>query len=234
MPRRHSRGISEKRKGKRKERKVQEEVQRWRRRCKERCKGCPRNGIITKVYHSNHYEAFISTEFMLWRTLPVSGFTVYLTYTPIPLLWRRDYLVMEYAMSKGATKEDLFSISRVRGLLCAIFVSDIVTADRKYLEEFATSRTYNRGHTSTYSVPKEATTQEDWITWRQFWKHHAVGNLKLSTPLSEWTHPMHRVWEWYYDKEDASLQQRTSIGTCFYFPDPGYNRISSGKYHVKS
>ena len=76
---------------------------------------------------------------MFWRTLQVSGFTVHLRYTPIPLPRRRDYLIMNYAMSKGATKKDLSSMSRVRGLLCAIFVSDIVTADGKYLEEFATA-----------------------------------------------------------------------------------------------
>ena len=46
---------------------------------------------------------------------------------------------MEYSMSKGATKEDPLSMLRVRGLLCSIFVSDIVTVDGIYLEEFATS-----------------------------------------------------------------------------------------------
>ena len=70
---------------------------------------------------------------------------------------------MEYALSKGATKEDLLSILRVKGLLCSIFVSNIVTADGKYLKEFATSRTYSREHASTYNFPKEAPTQEGWM-----------------------------------------------------------------------
>ena len=130
-------------------------------------------------YDTWAYLAPLSWVKMLWRTLQVSGFTVHLTYTTIPLPQTGDYLIMEYAMSKGATKEDLLSISRVRGLLCAIFISDIVTADGKYLEEFATSRTYSREHASTYKFPKEAPTQEDWMTWRQFWKQHTVGNFKL-------------------------------------------------------
>ena len=171
---------------------------------------------------------------MLWRTLQVSGFTVHLTYTPIPFLRRRDYLIMEYAMSKGATKEDLSRISRVRGLLCAIFVSDTVTAGGKYLEEFATARTHSREHTSTCKFPKEAPTQEDWITWMQFWKQHTVGNFELSTPLGKWIHPTHRERECYYDNEVSSLQQRTSSGTCFYVTAPGYNRTRSGKCHTKS
>jgi hypothetical protein len=114
---------------------------------------------------------------MLWRTLQVLEFTVHLKYTTIPIPQRRDYLIMEYAMSKGATKEDLSSISRVRGQLCAIFVSDIVTADGKYLEEFATARTHSREHASTYKFPREAPTQRDWMTWMQFWKQHTVGNF---------------------------------------------------------
>ena len=113
-------------------------------------------------------------------------------------------------MSKCATKEDLLSISRVRGLLCAIFISDIVTADGTYLEEFATSRTHSREHTSTYKFPKEAPTQEDWIIWRRFYKQHTVWNFKLSTPLGEWIYPTYRVWEWYYNEEGSSLQQRMS------------------------
>ena len=97
-------------------------------------------------YDTWAYLASLSWVKMLWRTLKVSEFTVHLTYTPIHFPQRRDYLIMEYAMSKGATKEDLLSISRVRGLLCSIFVSDIVTANGKYLEEFATSRIHSREH----------------------------------------------------------------------------------------
>ena len=85
-------------------------------------------------------------------------------------------------------------------------MSDIVTTDGKYLEDFAISRTHSREHASTYKLPKEAPTQENWITWRQFWKQDTVGNFELSTPLGEWIHPLQRVWEWYYDKEGASLQ----------------------------
>ena len=88
---------------------------------------------------------------------------MHLTYSQIHVPRRRDYLIMDYTMNKGATKEDLSSMSRVRGLLCEIFVSGIVTADGKYLKEFATSRTYSREHASTYNFPKEAPTQEGWM-----------------------------------------------------------------------
>jgi hypothetical protein len=69
---------------------------------------------------------------------------------------RRNFLIMDYAMNICASKEDLWSMSRVRGLLCAICVSDIVTADGKYLEESAIVRTLNREHAFKYTFPKEA------------------------------------------------------------------------------
>jgi hypothetical protein len=79
-------------------------------------------------------------------------------------------------MSKGASKEDMLSISRVRGLVCAIYVSDIVMADGKYLEELTTARTSSREHASKYKFLKEAPTQDDWTMWVKFWKQHTVGN----------------------------------------------------------
>jgi hypothetical protein len=94
---------------------------------------------------------------MLWRTFQVSGFTVHLKYTTVPILIlrKKDFPIMEYAMRKGASKEELLSTSRVSGLACAIGVSDIVTSDSKHLEEFATARTLSREHTSKYKCPKE-------------------------------------------------------------------------------
>ena len=58
-------------------------------------------------------------------------------------------------MSKGSSKEELLSISRVRGLLCAIFMSDIVTSDGTHLEEFSPIRSSSREHTSKYNFPRE-------------------------------------------------------------------------------
>ena len=56
--------------------------------------------------------------------------------------------MMDYAMSNGINKEHLLSIVRVRGLVCAIFVSGIFTADGQYLEEFATTRTSSKEQAS--------------------------------------------------------------------------------------
>ena len=105
---------------------------------------------------------------MPWRTLKVSGFTVHLKYNIVSVPRRRGFLIMEFATSKRASKEELLSISRIRDLLCAIFMSNIVTADGIYLEGFATARPLSRGHASKYKFPNEAPTPGDWTTWIQF------------------------------------------------------------------
>ena len=99
-------------------------------------------------YDTWTYLAPLSWIKMRWTTRQVSGFTMHLKYAMIPFPQRRDFLIMDCAMGQGTTKEDLSSISRVRDLICAIFVPDIVTADGKYLEEFATARTHSREHVS--------------------------------------------------------------------------------------
>ena len=63
--------------------------------------------------------------------------TVHLKYDKLHHPRRGDVVVMEYAMSMGLDKEDLLSMSRVKGKLGAIFLSDMVTADGKHLETFA-------------------------------------------------------------------------------------------------
>lgn len=77
---------------------------------------------------------------------------------------RRNLLIMDYVMNKGANKEYLFSMLQLTGFLCVIFVSDIVMVDRKHLEEFNTARTLRREHTSKYKFLKEALTQDNWTT----------------------------------------------------------------------
>ena len=98
---------------------------------------------------------------------------------------------MKLTMNKGGSKEELLRISKVRGLLCIIFMSDIITADSTYLEGFATARSLSREHSSEYNFFNEAQTQGDWTTWIQFLGQNIVNYFELATPLSEWIHHIH-------------------------------------------
>ena len=74
---------------------------------------------------------------MLLKTLQVTEFQVHLKYSKLPLPRRGDVVVMEYAMSMRLDKEDLLSMSRVKGKLGIISLSDMTTANGKHLERFA-------------------------------------------------------------------------------------------------
>ena len=74
-------------------------------------------------------------------------------------------MIIECAMNKGASNEELLSISRSRGSLCAICIPNMVTADGKYLDKFAIVRTSSNSHVSKYKVPNETPTQGDWTRW---------------------------------------------------------------------
>ena len=61
-------------------------------------------------------------------------------YDTIPTPWRKDFLIMDFVMSKGASKGELLNIVRVRGFLCTMFMSVIVASDGTYLEDFSIVR----------------------------------------------------------------------------------------------
>ena len=114
------------------------------------------------------YLAPLSWIKMLWKTLQVTGFQVHLKYDELPLPRRGDVVVMEYAMSMGLDKEDLLSISRVKGKLGVIFLSDMTTADGRHLEQFAIDHHEQDEPQSKFTFPREAPTEQDWVVWKDF------------------------------------------------------------------
>ena len=68
---------------------------------------------------------------------------------------------MESVMEGGQDKEDLLPMSRVKGKLGAIFLSDLVTVDGKHLETFAYQQESNERPSSKYIFPREEPTDHD-------------------------------------------------------------------------
>ena len=110
---------------------------------------------------SGGYLALMSWIKMLWKTLQVTGFQVHLKHGKLPLPRRGDVVVKEYAMSMGVDKEDLLSMSRVKGKLGIIFLSDITTADGKHLEVFALDPKEQDEPQSKFTFPRENLTDQD-------------------------------------------------------------------------
>ena len=71
-------------------------------------------------------------------------------------------VIMEFAMEGGLDKEELLAMSRVKGKLGAIFLSDLVIADGKHLETFAYQKESSERPSSKYRCPREEPTDHDW------------------------------------------------------------------------
>ena len=92
----------------------------------------------------------------------MTGFQLHLKYEEIPLPRRGDVVITKFVMEGGLSKEDLLSMSGVKKKLGAIFLSDLVTADGKYLETFACQKEFNERPSSKYRFPREEPTDHDW------------------------------------------------------------------------
>ena len=87
---------------------------------------------------------------------------------------------MEYAMNMGLDKEDLLSMSRVKGKLGVIFLSDMVTADGKHLETFAFDPEELDVPQSKFNFPREVPTDHDWEVWKSFWENFPASHALVS------------------------------------------------------
>ena len=93
----------------------------------------------------------------------------------IDLLWKLLWIKFIY-------QEQLKALARVRGFLDAIFLSDIVTADGRYIEQFAIQQGPYRTR-SQFIFPKEYPNKKDWDFWITFWQSQSLNNFTLSSPM---------------------------------------------------
>ena len=115
------------------------------------------------------------------------------------------------------------SLRRCQGALKAIFLSDLTTADGKYLEGFVFTPG-GRKKASTFKFPQEQPTLCYWNLWFNFWHNCTTTRYKLKVPLGNWLKPTHRIWKWYYRADTDELQRvkdnivfhyKLSSGFCF-------------------
>ena len=102
----------------------------------------------------------------------------------IPSPRERDQVVMELILGKVLDRKTIGSLSRCRGSLEIIFLSDMTTANGRYLEQFV----FDPGSKvaqSKYKFPRESPAKKDWDTWFNFWHDYTAPGTNF-TPL--WEH----------------------------------------------
>ena len=144
----------------------------------------------------------------LWEKVDKLGITLLLEYTSIPKPRENDNTIMSAMVTMGYRGKELKSINRVRIAQEALFVSDITTANGKYIEAhlqswWVESLEGDMGeHRSKLQFSREDPTAADWKIWKKALQRLTSGpNLLLNNPLGKWRAPSPRIWRQFYHPE---------------------------------
>jgi hypothetical protein len=148
---------------------------------------------------------------MLWRLLQHFDIHLHMGFKKIPFPRERNQVIMEIFFAEDLSPEAIGSLGQCRGALEAIFLSDVTTTDRRYLENPGC-----KNSKSTYKFRRKKLSNKDWRTWFNFWHSFTSTGDKLKVPLGNWIHPTHHVWKWYYRVQDDDLQ-RLNDSTLYHY-----------------
>jgi hypothetical protein len=141
---------------------------------------------------------------MLWKSLHHFEITLQMKFPTIAPPQESNKVIMDIVFEHHLNTIKVARLNRCRVSLQAIFLSDITTADGKYLEDFV----FNPGgktRQSRYSFPREKPSRQDWDQWVNFWHKYTTTGGKLKSHLGGWINPTHRIWQWYYNKNREVL-----------------------------
>jgi hypothetical protein len=125
--------------------------------------GMPHNPLLLDYDKWGHL-APLSWVKMLWQTLPHFDIHLHMAYPTIAFPRERDQVIMEIFLSADLSPDLLWSLRQCRVAHEAIFLSDLTTADGKYLEDFVFAPG-GRGKASTFKFSCEGPTWSDWDSW---------------------------------------------------------------------
>ena len=74
---------------------------------------------------------------------------------------------MDIIVAENLTRAEIFSLNKCRAFLGVIFLSDMATADGKYLEQILFDPQENSTKLK-YKFPREEPTKTDWTRWTKF------------------------------------------------------------------
>jgi hypothetical protein len=98
--------------------------------------GTPHNPL-TLPFKKWGYLTPLSWVKMLWQSLDKFKIQLHMKYPTIPSPRERDQVIMEIVLERVFSMAEIQSINQCQGMLQCIFLSDLVTADGRYLKHFA-------------------------------------------------------------------------------------------------
>jgi hypothetical protein len=155
--------------------------------------GMPHNPLLLDYTVWGHL-APLSWVKTLRQTLHYFDIHLHMAYPNIASPRERDQVIMEIFLSANLGPESIRSLGQCRVSLESIFLSDLTTADGKYLEDFVFIPS-GREKASTFKFPRKQPTQSNWNLWFDFWHSFTTTRDKLKVPLGNWISPTHHIWK---------------------------------------
>jgi hypothetical protein len=149
--------------------------------------GTPNNPFLQDYAKWGHL-APLSWVKMLWKSLHHFEITLYMKFPTIVAPRENDRMIMDIILAHPLDLLEVTRLNRCRVFLQAIFLSDITTADGKYLENFV----FDPGGATTqsrYSFPQERPSRQDWDCWVNFWHEYTTTRGKLKSHLGDGSTP---------------------------------------------
>mmetsp|Transcript_21350 Transcript_21350/g.30549 ORF Transcript_21350/g.30549 Transcript_21350/m.30549 type:complete len:1538 (+) Transcript_21350:1841-6454(+) len=154
----------------------------------------------------------------LWAFLIRVNLTVDIrkAWTPEPQR-QGDGAIMTIFIESGYSGKDLAQLNRCRLYVQVFFISDVATADGKYIDEKYRQRIKNPERVSTWKWPAQG------IPDRQAWRlwDKALGYIeqdnKLRVPLGKWLRRPHQTWEWQFHPPTGIVRRKTKGQPTSYY-----------------
>lgn len=151
----------------------------------------------------------------LWHSLHKSSITLTLRYKRHPKPRKNDMTIMGFLMDTNIPKCTMTNMNRCRNYLQVLFLSDICTADGKFIERRFLNTTPTPA-TSTLLFPNEQPSSQDWKVWRSTWHHLTSNTGRLKSPLGDWTSMPTAHWGWLFLPETSQIANvKTDITHIF-------------------
>lgn len=152
------------------------------------------------------YKSWVTWSWMvsLWEKCDRYGVRVEMNDVPLKLPRERDKWLMVELVRLGFSKADLERLNRVRCWQQVLFLSDIIAANGRGLDERYLRKRSAGEQWSMLRFPKEKPSPADFRLW-QIAIRQLVPAAGLSVHLGRLLHKGYKVWEWRLSLEDQCL-----------------------------
>lgn len=121
-----------------------------------------------------------------WEVISEYSLQLVMDYPTLELPRSNDRTIMSIAILLGYLGEALRSINRCRIFLCAIFLSDIASANGWFLDTTRIATNRDHSEDSKYSFPRECPSSQDWMIWHELWVRFCQRDGSLPIHLGRW------------------------------------------------